>query len=1637
MGNKKGFRKIPKGPNPVSSTSGSHTGIKLLRFRDSDGTNNLVTWREELQALLKAEYGRFGKVVEDLKDFSPDQPETPNYHTEQLVVDSGDPPRFTPLTDHQSRENRIKEKLYINQLGESERDSRKYLENLPAMFEITWTSISKDSQAQVKSASGTKITPDGGAERTLLFEDIKRRDDVLGLMFLIIKTHEAPNISSGAEAYEIIMDVEKRYNELKNRDNESVIDFYERSINAINSMRSVQSKRVPEENEQARNFIQRLNNKFENMRKDYTNGILKYPQTMAEALEAARRRVETVSKVTTGSDGRQSTSVFVVNASYQESKPKPSNKGSKRETRQNKPKNSGKQDSAKKTSFNGSCYTCGEEGHRSSECPERKSKGGNMVAVTQASNEKPSVGVEGKPTGTVNFATTSDNIRPTIQLGRGGGMAFMTRVSESAKPPLGNVPRWAQVLTGVVDPVYVFTAGAQELTREHIIEDNNASVSVFCNKDYVSDIRPLDVSCFVSGVGGGIEISQMATTRNFGDVLFSEDVPCNVLSQSRIQDHGCHVYFDDATRTTTVTTPVDEVFEFSEMCGGHQAMYCGDRQPAAPYNSSSVLINTVSENEKKFLKRDVEKARVAHSVHSRLAGATTVRTLQELASGNAISNMPCNRADVSRAEVIYGKPRSSLKGKRTTSKSRAKDRDSSEDIFTRNVTLHYDVMFIEGVPYFAAVAMPSHNLFIADLGGKRNVSSIRAALESTEAILKSHGCTLVESFCDNEKAVVAMGKEINMKGQRLDLTGVAQHESIVENGIKQIGNCTRAVLSGIPFSWPKFLMFFLLCFVVMSINMVPRSTNFSGLSPKEILTGQKPDYLRDCRIECGEYMQVENPTTGRAKNNTTPRMNGAIALHSAGNKQGSFYVYDINAQAVVKRDHFVRLPMPSDVIDHMNSLANKKGKVGLEPIFAFGNTIIGYENEDQLEEAFLEDLEPAEAESDPTEDIDNLVFDEDLLAPSAEGIPLQLSENHLQEDHYDSTPRGASHRGEEREIDFQTDVEHQVSDLDTNNISPNLEFTGVITPEIEEIEEDIDGNEYIEVEPAEEAPRHEETSVQEDVSADPKHRYNLRPKKPPSYRAEFYNFHVSLKKARAKYGDKVANAAAKQELGGLLFKKIGRPRMWGSLNSYEKKRIISCSLFLREKYLATGAFEKLKARLVAGGHQQDRSLYDDVSSPTVSKTALFINAAIAATERREVVTVDIGQAYLNADMVGTKPLMRIPEEYAEIIVSLEPEWRKFLNDKGALLLELDKALYGCIESARLWYLHLKGTLEAMGYICNPVEPCVFNKTVDGVQATITFHVDDLMITCGNQNVIAQTVNDLIEVYGDVKVKTGKIHPYLGMVFDFTEEGEVSVSMKSFVEDMVIDSGIQGTASTPAANNLHSIDEKSVSLDSDKAKEFHSISAKILYAATLARPDMWVTAVFLATRTQKPTVQDWNKLERAVRYLSSSRKLSMTLTVDKGIPIYAYVDASYGIFCDGKSQTGSVISLGAGPIYCKSSKHKIVTKSSTESELVALSDSSSQIIWVREYLLFQGYPMEAATVYQDNQSTIVMAEKGRSTSARTRHISIRFFFIKDRIESGEIILEYKPTADMVADILTKPMQGELFRRLRDLLMGKKR
>jgi hypothetical protein len=177
-----------------------------------------------------------------------------------------------------------------------------------------------------------------------------------------------------------------------------------------------------------------------------------------------------------------------------------------------------------------------------------------------------------------------------------------------------------------------------------------------------------------------------------------------------------------------------------------------------------------------------------------------------------------------------------------------------------------------------------------------------------------------------------------------------------------------------------------------------------------------------------------------------------------------------------------------------------------------------------------------------------------------------------------------------------------------------------------------------------------------------------------------------------------------------------------------------------------------------------------------------------------------------------------------------------------------------------------------------------------------------------------------------------------------------------------------------------------------------------------------------------------KLERVLKYLNGSRELGIVLKPDKNLCVHAFIDASYGVHVDGKSHTGVIIGIGKGPVYAKSAKHKLVSKSSTEAELISLSDGSTQVIWTREFLIHQGYQLEAATIFQDNKSTMALVEKGRSTSERTRHVNIRFFFVKDRVDAGEIKIVYLPTAQMTADILTKPLQGELFRRLRTELLN---
>jgi hypothetical protein len=137
----------------------------------------------------------------------------------------------------------------------------------------------------------------------------------------------------------------------------------------------------------------------------------------------------------------------------------------------------------------------------------------------------------------------------------------------------------------------------------------------------------------------------------------------------------------------------------------------------------------------------------------------------------------------------------------------------------------------------------------------------------------------------------------------------------------------------------------------------------------------------------------------------------------------------------------------------------------------------------------------------------------------------------------------------------------------------------------------------------------------------------------------------------------------------------------------------------------------------------------------------------------------------------------------------------------------------------------------------------------------------------------------------------------------------------------------------------------------------------------------------------------------------------------------------------RGHTGAGRSLGRGFPIVSSNKHKLNTWSSTEAELVFVDDCMPVILWSRYFLLEQGYNVGENILFQDNRSAMLLEKNGKaSSSERTKHIHIRYYFVTDRISKGELKVQWCPTTKMIADYMSKPLQGKLFRRFRDLIMG---
>jgi hypothetical protein len=355
-----------------------------------------------------------------------------------------------------------------------------------------------------------------------------------------------------------------------------------------------------------------------------------------------------------------------------------------------------------------------------------------------------------------------------------------------------------------------------------------------------------------------------------------------------------------------------------------------------------------------------------------------------------------------------------------------------------------------------------------------------------------------------------------------------------------------------------------------------------------------------------------------------------------------------------------------------------------------------------------------------------------------------------------------------------------------------------------------------------------------------------------------------------------------------------------------------------------------------------------------------------------------------------------------------------------------------MKAAYLFWKKLTADLVKWGFVINPYDMCVANKMINGKQCTVVWHVDDVKISHVDPNVVTDVIALFSAEYAKMSpltISRGKIHEYLGMTLDYSVKGKVKITMTDYVINMLkeLPADMEGVAATPASPHLFTVNtENPTLLDTEQSEMFHRNVAKLLFLCKRARPDIQTAISFLCTRVKKPDTDDYKKLARVMKYLRGSIDLPLMLEADHTQVIKWWADGSFAVHPDMRSHTGGAMSMGKGAVYATSTRQKLNTRSSTEAEVVAAYDVLPQLLWTRHFLQEQGYEVSETVLHQDNQSAMLMETNGRlSSSKRTRHMHIRFFWIADHVQSGKIKLEYCPTGVMLADYFTKPLQGAAF------------
>jgi hypothetical protein len=254
---------------------------------------------------------------------------------------------------------------------------------------------------------------------------------------------------------------------------------------------------------------------------------------------------------------------------------------------------------------------------------------------------------------------------------------------------------------------------------------------------------------------------------------------------------------------------------------------------------------------------------------------------------------------------------------------------------------------------------------------------------------------------------------------------------------------------------------------------------------------------------------------------------------------------------------------------------------------------------------------------------------------------------------------------------------------------------------------------------------------------------------------------------------------------------------------------------------------------------------------------------------------------------------------------------------------------------------------------------------------------------------------------------------------------LDVSMVGYLKNVISEfpEMISGKASTPAGDHLYQIREgkEAKPLEEESSLAFHHTVAQLLFMATRARRDIQTVVAFLTTQVKTSNEDNWGKMKRVLKYLNGTKCLKLNLSVNDLGLLKWYVDGSRNVHWGCKGHGGAMFTMSKGATSSYSRKVKLNTRSLTKTELVTVDMFMPEMLWSLYFLQAQGYGAECVGLHQDNISVQLLMKNERfSSGKKTKHIKAKFFYIKDKVDVGDMQVIDCPTEEMWANILSKTL-----------------